>query len=180
MRVVVLSVFLALAACAEQGLQSGQSNPDRLDRTAWEGLPVTGQAAHARALQVALETPDPTPIAWSSGNASGEVLILGTSDLTKRPVCRTFSDRITVGDQTVDGTDAACWADGGWIYMIPGPARAVITPAYVAGDRTYVVRRRSSTIDRIARRSKTNADDLRKLNPLLPRRIPRGTTILLP
>ena len=178
MRFLAVSALLFVAACAQQTGTQGAGALDT-DRTAWRGLAIADQAEHARALQMALESEQPVPVAWRGAQALGEVTVLSTSDLSQSPVCRTFSDRLFRADQTVEKRGAACWLDAGWTYVEPGVARPVLLPAFIADLRVYTVRQ-NATLATVARRTKTELADLQRLNPQLPERLSKGTRVLLP
>ncbi len=180
MKFIALTLAMALAACNQvNNPTTAPSAGQGADRSAWRNLAPGAQAEHARALQMALETGPSQPFAWSGDGASGEITVLGTSDLNKSPVCRGFSDTLVQGDATTTQRSAACWVNSGWVYLEPGLIRPVLGPAFASGARIHEVRRRT-TLAQVARRSGTKLAVLRQRNPSLPKRLNKGTLVLLP
>ncbi len=150
----------------------GQTYPP--DRAAWSGLPEPARIAHARTLHLALSSTERGPFSWTAANVSGSVTILDA---------KTVGDTLCIGfqDQIIDRAqirDIACWGDG-WFLVRRPDGIAVLAPAFAETDKVYTVGRRT-TLKRIAKRTGVSLRELQALNPGHPRRLRRGTKILLP
>ena len=170
----------SVAACAPvqsigNALSGGQTYPP--DRSAWDTAPSAVRIAHARALHLALTGAASEPRSWSAGEARGTISLLDAKE-KRGTICVGFLDRIQVSGTSQQVKDVACWGDG-WFLVRRPDGVPILAPAFDDSEKVYVVKRRA-TLKTIARRTGTDLVALKALNPGHPRRLPKGTRVLLP
>jgi hypothetical protein len=183
MRKALLSALFALglAGCSDSGdlRQSLSDFPPQ--RKPYDQLPPLDAGIRARSVEAVLEDVEGRrELFWKGlSGTSGGVRVLNTWTFGPKLVCRSIEERMIRAGETFRAHDMACWNGTEWVWLrdsdtppaVLGPAREL--PVYTA--------RSTTTLEAVARATRSNPETLAKLNPMLDGgRVPRGATVILP